>query len=80
MDLHGIGKLFLYIGMTLACLGALFILLGRFAIFSNFGNLPGDIRIESENFSCFIPIASMILLSIILTVVANILFRIINRS
>lgn len=32
-----------------------------------FGNLPGDIRVERENFKFFMPITSMILLSIVLS-------------
>jgi len=36
-----------------------------------FGKLPGDIRIEKENSRVFIPITSMLLISIILTIIAN---------
>ena len=39
-----------------------------------FGKLPGDIRIETEHSKIFIPIVSMILLSIIITILIN-LFR-----
>jgi hypothetical protein len=39
-----------------------------------FGRLPGDIRIENDRAKVFFPIASMLLVSIILTVVIN-LFR-----
>ncbi len=39
-----------------------------------FGKLPGDIRIESEHSRTFIPITSMIVLSVVLTVLVN-LFR-----
>ncbi len=41
-------------------------------IFNWFGKLPGDIRIEKENSQVFIPITSMILISILKTVVVNI--------
>ncbi|NNM21682.1 MAG: DUF2905 domain-containing protein [Gammaproteobacteria bacterium] len=40
-----------------------------------FGRLPGDIRIESENGRAFIPLTSMILVSIVLTVIVNLLRR-----
>jgi hypothetical protein len=45
----------------------------RFApgVFGWFGNLPGDIRIESENTSVFIPITSMIVVSVGLTLLIN---------
>lgn len=44
-----------------------------------FGRLPGDIRIESGNFTCIVPIVSSILLSILLTIALNIIIRIIHR-
>ncbi|HCL74918.1 DUF2905 domain-containing protein [Stutzerimonas nitrititolerans] len=39
-----------------------------------FGKLPGDIRIESVRSRTFIPITSMIVLSVVLTILVN-LFR-----
>lgn len=39
------------------------------------GRLPGDIRIEKENFRLYFPITTMILLSLLLTLVVNILKR-----
>lgn len=57
------------IGATLLVIGALV----RFfpGLFSWFGNLPGDIKIEGENSRVFIPITSMLLVSIGLTVIVN---------
>lgn len=40
-----------------------------------FGKLPGDIRIESERSVVFIPITSMLLLSLALTLLLNLLRR-----
>lgn len=42
-------------------------------LFSWFGKLPGDFRIEKENSKVFIPITSMILISIVLTVLINLI-------
>ena len=42
-------------------------------MFSWFGNLPGDLRFESENSRVFIPITSMVVVSIVLTVVVNVI-------
>lgn len=42
--------------------------------FSWFGRLPGDIRIETERGMVFIPLTSMVIISVILTLVIN-LFR-----
>ena len=38
-----------------------------------FGRLPGDIRIEKENFSFYFPLTTMILLSIIVSVLLRLL-------
>ena len=66
----------MWLGGGVLVLGALI----RFApgLFSWFGNLPGDIRIEGENSSVFIPVTSMILVSVVLTLLVNVfgsLFR-----
>jgi hypothetical protein len=36
-----------------------------------FGKLPGDIRIESERGKIFIPVTSMVIVSIVLTILIN---------
>ena len=43
-------------------------------VFSWFGRLPGDIRIEREHGRFFLPLTSMVILSIVLTLLFN-LFR-----
>ena len=43
--------------------------------FSWFGKLPGDIRIEGEKGGAFIPITSMIIISLVLTLLVNLLRR-----
>lgn len=45
------------------------------ALFAWFGNLPGDIRIEGESSRIYIPITSMIIVSVILTVILNVASR-----
>ncbi|MFP4168648.1 MAG: DUF2905 domain-containing protein [Desulfonatronovibrionaceae bacterium] len=40
-----------------------------------FGRLPGDIRLETERTKVFIPITSMLILSIVLSIVFNLFFR-----
>jgi hypothetical protein len=64
-----VGTVLMLIGAGLVVIGALV----RFfpGLFSWFGNLPGDIRVENENSTVFIPITSMILVSIGLTVAIN---------
>jgi hypothetical protein len=67
------GKLLITIGLILLALG---ILMNYAPWLVNWiGKLPGDIRIEDENKSLFIPITSSIAISIILSIIANLLFR-----
>jgi membrane protein implicated in regulation of membrane protease activity len=40
-----------------------------------FGRLPGDIRIERENMRFYFPIASMIIISVVLTLIFYLLGR-----
>ena len=40
-----------------------------------FGKLPGDINIRSEGSRVFIPITSMVIVSIVLTIVLNLFNR-----
>jgi hypothetical protein len=68
-----IGKLLATIGVTLLVIG-LIIIYAPWLI-SWFGKLPGDIRIEDERKWVFIPITSMFIVSIILTIVINLFFR-----
>ena len=79
MDLDSIGRLVLLLGVGIAVLGGLMMLASRLPFFNQLGSLPGDIHIESGNFSCFLPIVTMIVLSLLLTVVANIIIRFLNR-
>lgn len=65
------------IGTLLMVIGAAVFLVGlgvRFVpgIFSWFGHLPGDIRIEREGSRVFIPLGSMIGISVVLTVLVNV--------
>lgn len=79
MSLDTLGRIILVIGLGLVFLGIMLMILSRLPFFNQLGSLPGDIRIQGQNFSCLVPIASMILLSIVLTIVLNIIIRIINR-
>lgn len=79
MELDQLGRLLLFIGGGIIILGGLFIVFSRIPILNQLGKLPGDIRIEGENFSCFAPIMSMIVLSILLSLAINIIARLVNR-
>ena len=76
MNFSDLGKWLIIGGLVLTLVGLVIWLLGRLPFF---GNLPGDIRIQTQNVSCFIPIVSMIILSIIATIVLNLIIRIVNK-
>lgn len=78
MDLSSAGRLLLFAGALLIAAGLLFIALGRIPGL-RLGHLPGDIRVECSGFSCFFPLATMIILSLVLTLALNLLIRLINR-
>lgn len=67
------GKLFIIIGTAIILIG----LITSYApwVLNWFGKLPGDIKIQNERSSIFIPITSMIVVSIILSLILNIFFR-----
>lgn len=66
-----IGRFILVIGIVLVVVGGLAVL----GIKLPFGRLPGDIAIEGERGGIYIPIATMIVISIVLTILANLFFR-----
>jgi hypothetical protein len=66
-----IGRLILIVGIVLVVIGALAALGVRLP----FGRLPGDIAIEGERGGIYIPIATMIILSVVLTLLANLFLR-----
>ncbi|MEW5868804.1 MAG: DUF2905 domain-containing protein [Chloroflexota bacterium] len=64
-------------GLALVAVGGLVYLLARLGV--SFGRLPGDLRIERGNFTCVIALGTSILLSLVLTLILNILARLANR-
>ena len=65
------GKILIGIGIGIAVLGFLFVMIDRVpglgSVFSWLGKLPGDISITRDNFSLYVPIATSILLSLVLS-------------
>jgi hypothetical protein len=79
INLENVGRLMLVLGVGIAILGGLLILASKLPFFNQLGNLPGDINIQIGNVSCFAPIVTMIIISLLLTVVANIVIRFLDR-
>ncbi len=68
-----IGKVLLMLGLVITFIGL--ILTYAPWLLGWFGHLPGDIRIERGNSRIFIPITSMIIVSVLLTLIINLFFR-----
>ncbi len=65
-------------GLLIVAFGAVVIVVGLLVMsggLSWFGRLPGDIRVERENTRVYVPITSMLLVSVALSVVAAIVRR-----
>ena len=71
MGLEGLGKLLIGGAVVLLVLGGLLYLLGRFGV----DRLPGDLVFKRGDFTLYFPIGLMIVLSVVGTIVLNIIFR-----
>lgn len=67
------GKFLIILGVVIAALGL--VLLYAPGLVSWFGKLPGDIRWQNERGGGFFPITSMIIVSVVLTLIMNLLGR-----
>jgi hypothetical protein len=60
-----VGKWLILMGISIVLAGGLIMILGRIGLFK----LPGDLVLGSKNWRIFLPIASCIIISIVLTVI-----------
>jgi Protein of unknown function (DUF2905) len=63
-----VGRLVLILGVLLVVIGGALMLFGRF-------HLPGDFTFRSGSTTVYIPIATCVILSIVATIVLNLVFR-----
>lgn len=70
-----IAKMFIMIGIVFITIGLMWALFSKIGL----GRLPGDIVIEGEQSRVFIPITSAILLSVVLTVILNLVLWLMSR-
>ena len=64
-----LGRFLLIAGLVLAGLGLLLLLAGRLGL----ERMPGDLVWQGENWTVYVPLGWMIVLSIVLTVLLNLL-------
>jgi hypothetical protein len=60
-----VGKWLILMGITIVLAGGLVMILGRAGLFK----LPGDLVLGSKNWRIYLPIASCIIISIVLTAI-----------
>ena len=76
-ELTTVGRWLVVLGLGLAAIGGLVWVLARAGL--PLGRLPGDFRFETGSLTCFVPLASMIVLSVLLTLMLNLVVRLLNR-
>ena len=72
-----LARTFVFIGIGFILIGGLIWAFSRIGL--PLGRLPGDIRIQTGSLTCLIPLATSILLSIILTIALNVFIRLMNK-
>jgi hypothetical protein len=73
MDISGIGRLLITSGVLLLIVGLILALGGKIPFL---GRLPGDIVFRKDGFTFFAPIVTMLIISLLLTIIINIILRI----
>lgn len=71
-SLAGMGKIIIMIGIFMVITGGLLLLAGKIP---GLRRLPGDIFVQRGNFTFYFPVVTMIIVSIVLTLLVNLLFR-----
>jgi len=74
--MEGLGKILLIVG-------GIIVVLGLILVFSQhvpfIGKLPGDILIKKNGFSFYFPIVTMLILSILITIIVNVILHFLNK-
>lgn len=73
MELSSLGKILVIFGLLITAIGGL-LWVSR-ALPLNLGKLPGDIHVRGNHWSFFFPLTTCIVISIILTIVVNLMIR-----
>jgi len=69
---NDLGRGLLVLGLVVAAVGAALMVLPKMPWL---GHLPGDVHIERENFSIHFPIVTCIVVSVVVTLILNLLSR-----
>jgi len=72
MDFSGLGRMLIFMGLLLAAFGLLITVVGKVP---GLFRLPGDIVIKREGFVFYFPLATSLLISVVLTLLLWLLRR-----
>lgn len=72
MAVEPLGKFLIYVGIIMVLIGGFFVLVAKVPWF---GKLPGDFIFRREGITIFFPVATMVLVSLILTLLLNIIWK-----
>lgn len=76
MPFESLGKMLLVLGLVIAVAGVAIIFAGKIPLL---GSLPGDLSFERGGVKVYLPIATSVVISIVLTIVLNLAFGIFGR-
>jgi hypothetical protein len=75
VDAHTVGRLLILVGAVVLLLGVVLAVFGRIPLL---GRLPGDLVFHRDGLTVYIPLATMLLLSVALTVLLTIVSRLLR--
>ena len=67
------GKMLLGLGLLLIVIGAVLVIAARFGL--PLGRLPGDVSYRGKNVTCFFPLGTSILISVVLSILLYLISR-----
>ena len=77
IDLVNIARILAVFGIVVLVTAGILYLISYFDI--PLGNLPGDLLIKRENFTCVIPLISSLIVSVVLTLLINLILSIFRK-
>ena len=77
MELSQVARIVALFGLVLLVVAGILYLLDRLDF--PLGNLPGDIKLKRGNFTCSVPIVTSLIISVVLTLILNILSYFLNK-
>ena len=76
--MEDMGRMLILFGVLIVVIGGILLLISRLPGLG-LGRLPGDITIQTGNISCFFPIVTSIILSIVLTILLQLAYWLFRR-